>query len=111
MRTSRLWNVCIKLSFVAFMLAGALGLNAGRALAASNPGSITEYTIPTPNSFPGDIKVGFDGNQWFTESETNKIARITLSRQITEYPLMNSFGSEPYGIVSGPESPRLSSGG
>ncbi|HLI08675.1 MAG TPA: hypothetical protein VKV40_19080 [Ktedonobacteraceae bacterium] len=56
MHTSRLWNVCIKLSFLAFMLVGVLSLNAGRSLAATNPGTVTEYTIPTANSFPGDIK-------------------------------------------------------
>ena len=30
-------------------------------------GSVTEYTIPTPNSEPGDIVAGPDGALWFTE--------------------------------------------
>src|SRR5579884_1411446 len=102
MQTPRLWNVCFKLGFVVFMLAGILSLNGGRVLAASNPGSITEYTIPSTNSFPGDITVGFDDDPSFTESETSKIARITSSGQITEFPTPTP-GSSPQGITRGPD--------
>jgi streptogramin lyase len=37
---------------------------------------ITEFTIPTDdwNSYPSGIVVGPDGNLWFTESSSNKIA-------------------------------------
>jgi virginiamycin B lyase len=128
-QTSRLWNVCIKVSFVAFMLAGALGLNAGRVLAASSPGSITEYTIPTANSFPTDIRVGFDGNLWFTEADAGQvvvantsnpvgitlgtddafwiamqngnIARLSIFGSVTEYAVPGGATGMPTNIVEG----------
>jgi hypothetical protein len=54
------------------------------------------------DSFPGDIKVGFDGNLWFSESETNKIGRITPSGQITEFPIPTP-NSSPQGLTRGPD--------
>ncbi len=72
MLSSRSLKLFLKFGFVTFMLVGLLSLAPFSALAATrNPsssgaGNVTEYTIPTANSFPGDIKVGFDGNQWFS---------------------------------------------
>jgi hypothetical protein len=40
-------------------------------------GTVTEYVIPTANSYPQAIVAGPDGNMWFTEAATNKIGRIT----------------------------------
>lgn len=37
---------------------------------------ITEYAIPTPNSYPIGIAVGPDGNIWFAELEGGKIGRF-----------------------------------
>ena len=40
-----------------------------------------------------------DGNLWFTELNSNRIGRITVSGAITEFPLPQS-GSGPFGIAS-----------
>ena len=47
--------------------------------------TFTSFPIPTPNSFPGFIKVGSDGNLWFLEG-VGKIAKITTDGVITELP-------------------------
>jgi uncharacterized repeat protein (TIGR01451 family) len=39
-------------------------------------GLITEYPVPTTNSYPIGIAVGSDGAIWFTETNTGKIGRI-----------------------------------
>ena len=39
--------------------------------------TITEYPVPTVNSDPALITQGPDGALWFTESLSNKIARIS----------------------------------
>jgi YVTN family beta-propeller protein len=71
--------------------------------------SITEYPLPTANSFPFYITAGPDGNLWFTEPENNgdKIGKITTAGVITEYPLpaMDSYPgySYPAGIAAGPD--------
>ena len=61
-------------------------------------GSVSEFTISTPNSMPQDITPGPDGNLWFTETTGNKIGRITTGGTITEFtiPTANSGAS---GIV------------
>jgi hypothetical protein len=38
---------------------------------------ITEYTLPSENSWPYGIAAGPDGDLWFTEYNANKIGRIT----------------------------------
>lgn len=45
---------------------------------------------------------GPDGNLWFTEASSNKIAKMTPGGSVTEYALPTS--SSPRGIVSGPNS-------
>src|SRR5438309_1364493 len=62
---------------------------------------ITEFQLPNPNSGPGPIMVGPDGNLWFTENNANQIGRITLSGQITEFALSENSG--PWGITLGPD--------
>lgn len=42
-------------------------------------GDITDYAIPTANSFPWGISAGPDGNMWFTENRFNKIGKLTLA--------------------------------
>jgi virginiamycin B lyase len=59
------------------------------------------YALP-PESSPGAITAGPDGNLWFTNLPTNKIGRITTSGTITEFPLPAS--STPLGITAGPDS-------
>ncbi len=67
----------------------------------TSSGIITEYTLPTPSSFPFGIAAGPDGNVWFTEFSGNKIGRITSSGSITEYVIPS--GGSPLGIAAGPD--------
>ena len=62
-------------------------------------GVFTEFKTPTPNSFPGDMTLGDDGNVWFTEQAVSKFGRITPSGQITEYTGVDS----PTSIAAGPD--------
>ena len=59
-------------------------------------GVITEFPVPTPNSFPEDIAIGPDGALWFTESgaEANRIGRITAAGLISEYQLTSPNGPD-----------------
>jgi streptogramin lyase len=79
-----------------------LGPAARPALAASpeRGQTITEFPVPTAGSRPYTIVPGPDGALWFTESNGNKIGRITPSGQITEYPVPTA-ASGPYGIAVG----------
>src|SRR5207253_7450974 len=65
-------------------------------------GDITEFSIPTPNSFPSGITKGPDGALWFTEQGGNKIGRITSGSLFTEFAVLtpNSF---PHEITAGPD--------
>lgn len=49
--------------------------------------TILEYTVPTAASTPARIVTGPDGNLWFTESDANKVARISTSGAITEFAI------------------------
>jgi streptogramin lyase len=72
------------------------------ASALTPTGTITEFTIPTPLSYPLGIAAGPDGNLWFTE--TQKIGRITPAGVITEFPLSVLWsGSGPNKIAAGPD--------
>jgi streptogramin lyase len=68
-------------------------------LAFAQTATLDEFPIPTPNSFPASIISGADGNLWFDESFTQKIAKITLSGNITEYPTTSS----PVSVIAGPD--------
>jgi virginiamycin B lyase len=70
------------------------------ALAAGTEAQITEFPVPTASSRPYTIVAGPDGNLWFTESNGNKIARITTAGTITEFPVPTA-ASGPYGIAIG----------
>ncbi len=65
-------------------------------------GTITEFLVPTANSFPIFITKGPDGALWFTEAFANNIGRITTRGAFTEFPIptANSF---PIGIATGPD--------
>ena len=60
--------------------------------------NVTEFPIPTPNSYPQDISNGPDGAIWFTEV-ANRIGRVTKDGVFTEYPLSGVPGF----IWSGPD--------
>ncbi|HEY3661867.1 MAG TPA: hypothetical protein VGL24_01805 [Chthoniobacterales bacterium] len=62
-------------------------------------GIFTEFKLPTPNAFPGDITTGADGNMWFTEQAVGKFGRITPRGVITEFTGVDSPGS----IAAGPD--------
>jgi streptogramin lyase len=48
-------------------------------------GVITEFPVPTLNSYPTGIALGSDGNTWFAETGVGKIGRITPAGVITEF--------------------------
>ncbi len=58
--------------------------------------SITEFPVPTADSYPWGIAAGPDGNLWFTESIGNQIGRISPSGTITEFPVPTAI-SGPLG--------------
>ena len=66
---------------------------AGKIGRITTSGVITEYAIPTPNSFPFGITTGPDGALWFTEVQSQKIGRITTDGSVTEYPAGGSSSS------------------
>jgi streptogramin lyase len=70
------------------------------ASAAAAASTITEFPVPTAISQPNGIAAGPDGNLWFTETNGNKIGRITTSGAITEFGVPTS-NSGPYGIANG----------
>jgi len=73
----------------------------------TSSGAITEFPLPTANSYLDRITAGSDGNLWFTEgsvTEThgNKIGRITPSGIVTEFPVP-TVDSYLEGITKGPD--------
>uniref|UniRef100_UPI003CD073E2 Vgb family protein n=1 Tax=Saccharothrix mutabilis TaxID=33921 RepID=UPI003CD073E2 len=65
----------------------------------------TQYTMPTPNSFPVGVRTAADGSIWVGESLGMKIARIDpVTGAIAEYPLLGVNGlltSVPGGLLVG----------
>jgi virginiamycin B lyase len=64
-------------------------------------GTITAFSVPTANANLSQITAGPDGALWFTETNGDKIGRITTAGSVTEYPLTTSSG--PWGITAGPD--------
>lgn len=61
------------------------------------------YATPTPGANPGSINfVPGSDSLWFTETDTNKIARIDSARKITEY-VIPTAASKPLDIQHGPD--------
>ena len=66
-------------------------------------GKTTLHATPTAAAKPGSINFVPGSNLlWFTETNTNKIARIDPSRKITEYAIPTA-GSKPLDIQHGPD--------
>lgn len=67
---------------------GATHPQPAQARASAEPlksADVTEYAIPTSNSGAGGgMAVGPDGNVWFTEQNSSKVASITPNGTITE---------------------------
>ncbi|MDQ6766965.1 MAG: hypothetical protein M3Z41_04065, partial [Candidatus Eremiobacteraeota bacterium] len=49
--------------------------------------TVTEYKLPSANTYLGAITSGSDGNLWVTECDANKIGRVTLTGTITEFTI------------------------
>jgi virginiamycin B lyase len=65
---------------------------------APPPGSVTQYTAPTPLSGPCNLVEGPDGQMWFAEVLAHKIGRIDASTgQIQEFDIPNTvtIGPDP----------------
>src|SRR6266705_496090 len=81
----------------------------GRIGKVSTNGVMTEYVLPNPQSVPGAITAGPDGNLWFTEdlivgnAFVGVIGKVTTSGVFTEYPVATP-NSLPIGITVGPDN-------
>ncbi|HTW85237.1 MAG TPA: hypothetical protein VMD91_14300 [Candidatus Sulfotelmatobacter sp.] len=53
---------------------------------------LSPFAIPTGNANPQGITLGENGNEWFTESNSSKIAEVTLGGSISEFGTL--FGSD-----------------
>jgi streptogramin lyase len=70
----------------------------------AHSGAVVQFCFPslTPQYGQGNITIGPDGNVWF--SELNKIARITPTGQLAEFPAQSIYSPLVTGlIVSGPD--------
>jgi len=83
------------------MLTLGVGLAGAHAPSASAQ-IITEYPIPSADTYPADIVVGPDGNLWFTEQGANSIGRIQPDGSIDEFPVSSCCGP-PLMITAGPD--------
>jgi streptogramin lyase len=79
------------------------GTAGSQTLTASNGGigSVTEFSVLTPNSAPAGITAGVDGNLWFIEAGGN-VGKITSAGTVTEYPIPTA-SSAPEFITAGPD--------
>jgi streptogramin lyase len=72
------------------------------AKVATNGTELAEYPLPSTAGEPRGIVSGPDGAIWFTESAG--IGRLTMSGQLTEFPLPVGNGSgSPFQIAVGPD--------
>jgi streptogramin lyase len=80
--------------------ASASGEFTAAALARITPdGVITEIPIPAASA-GGPLTLGPDGNFWFVESLQNRIARVSMAGQLTEFAVPTAK-SAPSSIVAG----------
>jgi hypothetical protein len=59
--------------------------------------------VRTGTSLPRGIDAGPDGNLWFTENNTDKVAKIDTSGNVTEFSAGITLGGAPEGIAAGPD--------
>jgi virginiamycin B lyase len=64
-------------------------------------GELTEFDLPRDGGHPIRMAAGPDGNVWFTEPSSNRVARITPTGDIQGFPL--SPTAQPAGIAAGPD--------
>lgn len=84
---------------------------AGKIGRMTPDGVVTEFELPRANAGPGDITAGADGNMWFVElsgtmdglqPDGNRVGRITMDGEITEFP-MPAEGGSAINIAAGPD--------
>jgi virginiamycin B lyase len=64
-----------------------------------------EVAVPTAASVPTAITRGSDGNLWFTERASNKIAKVSIGTSVTiTEPVQLNPGSNPTSITDGPDT-------
>jgi len=77
------------------LLTGSLAV----AAQAQNFSTLTEWSIPTPNSFPGQVLASGTSGAYFSELSSGKIGFLDMKRNtITEWTL--PAGSSPYGLAA-----------
>jgi virginiamycin B lyase len=64
------------------------------------PGPIVEYKVPTAAAGLNGITSGPDGALWFTETDANKIGRISADGKVTEFKIPIA-SSKPLQITAG----------
>ncbi|MBI1913589.1 MAG: FG-GAP repeat protein [Planctomycetes bacterium] len=82
---------------------GRINPRAGSDAAIQASFSDTFATGITAGSGPTSITVGPDGNLWFTEFNTDSVARLTLATGAVNEFAVPGAGSGPAGITSGPD--------
>ena len=91
MKTSRIVLGCI-LALLGFLAGGACAQ------------VITEFSAGiTAGAGLGGIAGGPDGNLWFTETNIDRIGRITPQGVVTEFGAGITAGSRPFDITAGPD--------
>jgi streptogramin lyase len=60
------------------------------------------FNLPSANTYLGGVTSGPDGNIWISESDANKVARVTLNGTITEFQIPTA-GAYPAIIAPGPD--------
>src|SRR5216683_911350 len=81
-------------------LIGALIALVALLASAASAATINEFTVPTASGGPRGIAAGPDGALWFTETNGNKIGRITTGGTVSEVTIPTA-GSQPVGIAAG----------
>ncbi|UGV26139.1 Virginiamycin B lyase [Rhodopseudomonas boonkerdii] len=66
------------------------------------PSQATKPTQLNKGSWPRGITVGPDGHLWFAEMAANKIGRITVNGEFTEFTIPTE-DAQAYGVVTGPD--------
>jgi len=81
---------------------GALQLKTPLATPTPTAAIVTEFKLPSANTYLGAVTSGPDGNLWVTECDANKIGRVMLSGAITEFAIPTA-NTCPQIITPGPD--------
>jgi streptogramin lyase len=64
--------------------------------------SVTEYALPATSGLPHEIVAGSDGALWFTETDLDKIGRMTPGGSVTDFAIPTAH-CRPWDIAAGPD--------